>query len=128
VKFETLTETVIGCAMRVHSALGPGLLESTYENCLTHEIQKHGLRVERQKAVPLVYDGVRVSCGYRMDLLIDNRVLIEVKSVDRVEPVHIAQVLTYLKLAGVPVGLLINFNVTRLRDGIRRLEVPPCPR
>ena len=124
-KFENITERIIGCAIRVHRRLGPGLLESTYENCLAYEMERDGLRVERQKAIPLIYDGVRMSCGYRVDLLVNDTVVVEVKSVERLEPVHIAQGITYAKLTGRPVALVINFNVMLLKDGIRRLEVPP---
>jgi GxxExxY protein len=115
-----ITEVVIGAAIKVHRTLGPGLLESAYESCLAYEIRKRGLAVERQKPVPLVYEEVKLECGYRMDLLVERSVVIEVKSVEALAPIHEAQVLSYLKLSGSRLALLINFNVTLLRDGIRR--------
>lgn len=115
-----ITESIIGAAIQVHRALGPGLLESAYEACLGFELSKRGLRVEPQKPLPLVYGGVKLECGYRIDLLVEGSVIVEIKSVDRVAPIHEAQILSYLKLSGCKVGLLINFNVTMLKDGIRR--------
>jgi GxxExxY protein len=115
-----ITEVVIGAAIKVHRTLGPGLLESAYESCLAYEIRKRGLAVEQQKPVPLVYEEVKLECGYRMDLLVERSVVIEVKSVEALAPIHEAQVLSYLKLSGSRLALLINFNVTLLRDGIRR--------
>jgi GxxExxY protein len=117
---DRLTEQIIGAAMRVHSQLGPGLLGSAYEACLEFELRDQGLEVERQKPVPVVYREVRMDCGYRLDLLVENSVVVELKSVNALAPIHFALVLSYLKLAGCPVGLLINFNVEHLRDGIRR--------
>jgi len=116
-----ITETIIGAAMAVHRELGPGLLESTYEACLTYELAERGLAVERQKELPVKYRGVKLDCGYRIDLLVEEKIIIELKAVERLEPIHIAQVLSYLKLSGCRVGLLINFNVKVLKDGIRRL-------
>ena len=116
-----LTERIIGSAIKVHSALGPGLLESTYEICLIHELRKGGLNVESQLALPVVYDGVRLDAGYRIDLLVENSVIVELKAVERILPIHEAQLISYLKLSDKKVGLLINFNVKLLRDGIRRL-------
>ena len=116
-----LTELILGCAFSVHSALGPGLLESAYEECLYYELKQTGLKVEKQKALPLVYKEVKLDAGYRMDLLIENRVVVEIKSIEAFTDVHIAQVLTYLKLSGCKIGLLINFNVTSLKNGIKRL-------
>ncbi|MGH9446491.1 MAG: GxxExxY protein, partial [Terriglobia bacterium] len=113
-----ITESIIGAAIRVHRALGPGLLESAYEACLAFELGKRGLRVEQQKPLPLVYEGVKLECGYRIDLLVEGSAIVEIKSVDRVAPIHEAQILSYLKLSGCKVGLLINFNVTILKDGI----------
>ena len=107
--------------MAVHRELGPGLLESTYEVCLAYELAKRGLAVERQKELPVKYRGVKLDCGYRIDLLVEDKVIVELKAVERLEPIHIAQVLSYLKLSGCNVGLLINFNVKLLKDGIRRL-------
>ena len=115
-----ITESIIGAAIQVHRALGPGLLESAYEACLAFEIGKRGLRVEPQKPLPLVYEGVKLECGYRIDLLVEGSVIVEIKPVDRLAPIHEAQILSYLKLSGCKIGLLINFNVTMLKDGIRR--------
>lgn len=116
-----ITETIIGAAMAVHRELGPGLLESTYEACLTYELAKRGLAVEQQKELPVKYGGVKLDCGYRIDLLVEEKVIVELKAVERLQPIHIAQVLSYLKLSSCNVGLLINFNVKLLKDGIRRL-------
>jgi GxxExxY protein len=116
-----ITETIIGAAIAVHRELGPGLLESTYEACLAYELVEQGLRIERQKALPVKYRGVHLDCGYRIDMLVENQIIVELKAVDRLEPIHEAQTLSYLKLSGLPVGLLLNFNVTQLRRGIRRL-------
>jgi GxxExxY protein len=120
-----ITQAVIGAAMRVHSALGPGLLESAYETCLAYELEKLGMTVERQKALPIMYRDVRIECGYRLDLLVEETVVVELKGVEAIERVHIAQVLTYLKLSGYPIGLLINFNVVSLKSGIRRVILTP---
>jgi GxxExxY protein len=116
-----ITEKIIGAATEVHRALGPGLLESAYEACLAFELRKRGLNVEEQKPVALVYQSVKLECGYRLDPLIEGCVVIEIKAVDAVMPVHRAQLLSYLKLTGVKVGLLINFNERALKDGITRL-------
>jgi GxxExxY protein len=115
-----ITEAIIGGAIQVHRVLGPGLLESAYEACLAFELKKRGLRVEQQKPLPLVYDQVKLDCGYRIDLLVEGAVVVEVKSVDALAPIHEAQVISYLKLSGCKVGLLMNFNVLQLKDGIRR--------
>ena len=116
-----ITEIIIGAAMAVHRELGPGLLESAYEACLAYELPERGLSVERQKALPVRYRGVNVDCGYRIDLLVEGKVIVELKAVERLEAIHKAQLLSYLKLSGCKVGLLINFNVKILKDGIRRL-------
>jgi len=116
-----ITQIIIGAAMAVHRELGPGLLESAYEACLAYEIPDRGLAVERQKALRVKYRGVNVDCGYRIDLLVEGKVVIELKAVERLEAIHQAQLLSYLKLSGCKVGLLINFNVKVLKDGIRRL-------
>ncbi|MGA3114489.1 MAG: GxxExxY protein [Syntrophobacteraceae bacterium] len=105
----------------VHSELGPGVLESTYGICLAHELVERGLRIERQKALPVRYRGINLDCGYRIDLLVESRVIVELKAVDRLEPIHEARLLTYLKLSGLQVGLLINSNVKELKQGLRRL-------
>ena len=117
-----LTETIIGAAIDVHKALGPGLLESAYESCLSIELLKRGLTIERQKAMPLVYQGIHVGTGYRVDILVNGAVVVEVKAVERIQPVHLAQVLSYLRFLDCRVGLLINFNVKWLVDhGIKRV-------
>ena len=115
-----ITENIIGSAIQVHRVLGPGLLESAYEACLAFELNRRGLKVEQQKPLPLVYEGVKLECGYRIDLLVGGSVVVEVKSVEALAPIHEAQVLSYLKLSGCKVALLINFNVVLLKDGIRR--------
>jgi GxxExxY protein len=112
---------VIDGAMRVHSVLGPGLLESAYEVCLTHEIRKRGLSVSSQVGLPVLYDGAKVELGYRIDLVVENAIVIEIKTVEEILPVHKAQLISYLKLSGMKLGLLINFHVPRLKDGIIRM-------
>ena len=119
-RYQELTQKIIGCAVEVHKILGPGLLESAYEECLAFELTKAGLFVERQKAIPVVYKEVKLDCGYRMDILVENTVVVELKTVDAFNEVHEAQVLTHMKFGLKPVGLLINFNVTLLKNGIRR--------
>jgi GxxExxY protein len=115
-----ITYEIIGCAYKVHSELGPGLLESTYEVCLEYELLQKGYRVQRQLALPVVYNDVKLDAGYRIDLLVEDEVIIELKSVEAVLPIHEAQLLTYLKLSGKKLGLLINFNVKNLKEGIMR--------
>ena len=117
---ESLTEKIIAAAIEVHRELGPGLLESTYEACLVHEFTSRGLSVARQVELPVDYKGVRVACGYRMDLVVEGRVVIEIKCVEKMLAIHEAQLLTYLRLSGIRVGLLINFNVKVLTNGITR--------
>lgn len=112
---------VIGCSYKVHRELGPGLLESSYEACLFYERIQNGLIVERQKELPLIYEEVKLDAGYRIDLLVENQLIIEIKSVDAIAPIHKAQVLTYLKLSKIKLGLLINFNHVNLQHGIQRL-------
>ena len=119
-KHQELTHKIIGCAMEIHKLLGPGLLESAYEECLVYELINAGLLVERQKAVPVIYKEIKLECGYRMDMLVENTVVVELKTVDAFNDVHEAQVLTYMKFAMKPVGLLINFNVVLLKNGIKR--------
>ena len=116
-----LSRLVIGGAMKVHSALGPGLLESAYEACLQYELMRLGLRVERQKPVPLIYETVKLESGYRLDLLVENKLIIEVKAVEALAEIHFAQVLTYLRLSGLRLALLLNFNLVHMKDGIRRI-------
>jgi len=116
-----LTEKMIGAAIEVHRFIGPGLLESAYEECLAHEMKIRGLNFERQVSLPVAYKGVKLDCGYRLDFLIENAVVLELKAVDALQPIHEAQLLTYLKLGGWSVGLLINFNVPVLKNGIKRV-------
>lgn len=116
-----ITEAIIGAAIEVHRELGPGLLESTYEACLAYELIERGLRIERQKILPVKYRGVNLDCGYRIDLLVEDFAIVELKVVEKLEAIHEAQLLSYLKLSGAPIGLLLNFNVIELRRGIRRL-------
>ena len=120
-ELEELTKTIIGIAIKVHSQLGPGLLESAYKECLFYEIQKHEIFVEKEKPLPLIYEQVKLEIGYRLDLLVDNKLVIEVKAVEGLNDVHVAQTLTYLKLGNYKLGLLINFNVSLLKNGIRRI-------
>jgi GxxExxY protein len=119
-----LTSTIIGGAIRVHKATGPGLLESVYFPCLLFEVRQSGLAVVTQWPIPLVYRGIHLEAGYRADMLVEDTVLVELKSVDSLSPIHTAQMLTYLKLSGKPVGLLINFNVPVLKDGVKRILNP----
>jgi GxxExxY protein len=119
-KYANLTSHIIQSAMEVHNQLGPGLLESAYEECLSYELRKIGLKTETQIPTPLVYKDIKLDCGYRIDILVDDTVIVELKSVDTILPVHEAQILTYLKLAHKEVGLLINFNVKHLKEGIKR--------
>jgi len=117
---DPLTDKIIGLAIEVHRSLGPGLLESAYEECLCHDLKSAGMSVRRQVPVPLVYREVRLDSGYRADVIVDDLLLLEIKAIERLLPIHAAQMLTYLKLARVKVGLLLNFNVEVLRHGIRR--------
>jgi GxxExxY protein len=116
-----LTERIIGSAIKIHRRLGPGLLESAYESCLAYELDSHGLKVVRQKAVPLIYEQVKLDCGFRADLLVENRVVVELKCKEQIHPVDEVQLLSHLRLLDLQVGLLINFHVVRLKDGIRRI-------
>lgn len=116
-----ISEKIIGCAITVHKLLGPGLLESAYQECLYYELKQIGLSVEKQKALPLIYKEVRLDAGYRLDLIAENKVIIEIKSVEAINDIHIAQVITYLKISGCKLGLLLNFNVLKMKDGIKRL-------
>jgi GxxExxY protein len=116
-----LSNKIIGLAMKVHTKLGPGLLESAYKECLFYELLKAGFNVEKEKPMPLVYEEVKLDVGYRIDLLIENKVLVELKSVEALNDIHLAQTLTYLKLGNYKLGLLINFNVSQLKNGIRRV-------
>ncbi len=116
-----ITGEIVDSAIKVHTALGPGLLESAYEACLSHELRKRGLKVEAQLELPVRYDGLTLDAGYKIDLLVENQVIVELKAVEKIHPVHEAQLLSHLKLSDLQVGLLINFNVTRLTEGVKRL-------
>ncbi len=116
-----LSRVIIGCAMRVHTALGPGLLESAYEVCLDYELKEAGLNVGKQIPLTLVYKDVQLECVYRLDLIVENQVIVEIKSVESFHPIHSVQLLTYLKLANCKLGLLLNFNVLHLKEGIKRV-------
>ncbi len=118
---EQIGKRVIADAMKVHSALGSGLLESAYEVCLAHELEKHGMEVKRQVTLPVVYDGLKLDAGYRLDLLINDCVIVELKAVEKFTPIHTAQLLSYLRLSGHKLGYLLNFNVIHMRDGIKRI-------
>jgi GxxExxY protein len=118
---DPLTEQIIGFAIEVHRHLGPGLLESVYEECLCYELGQKGIAFRRQVPLPVVYKAVRLDCGYRMDVVVEGKVVLEVKTVERLMPIHDAQVLTYMKLSGIATGLLLNFHSAVLKDGIRRL-------
>lgn len=118
--YPELSKTIYDCAFEVHKHLGPGLLESAYEACLEKELQEAGIDVERQKSIPVSYKGVQLEAGYRLDLFVDQKVIVELKSVDAIHPLHTAQLMTYLKLAKCRLGFLINFNVMLLKDGIKR--------
>jgi GxxExxY protein len=120
VRAENAARQSIDAALQVHKALGPGLLESAYEHCLAHEISRRGLSVQRQVALPIVYEGEKLDAGYRLDLVVDSSAIVEVKSVDALAPIHEAQVLTYLKLSGLRIGLLMNFNVVLFKHGLKR--------
>jgi GxxExxY protein len=120
-KENEISEKVIGCSIEVHRSLGPGLLESAYQECLFYELQNAGLYVEKQKPLPLIYKEVKLDAGYRLDLIVEHKVIVEIKSIEVLNDIHTAQVLTYLKVSGCKVGLLINFNVLRLVDGLKRL-------
>ena len=120
-KLNKITETIIGEAINVHLALGPGLLESAYEACMVYELAQSGMKIEQQKPLPIVYQEVKLDCGYRLDLMIESEVIVEIKSTEKLLAIHQAQLLSYLKLSGCKVGLLINFNVKVLKDGVKRV-------
>ena len=119
-EFDELSNRVIGCAIEVHRELGPGLLESTYEQCLAHELKQNGIAFRLQHPQPVEYKGIRLDCGYRIDVFVEDTLILELKSVEEIKGIHEAQLLTYMKLAGVKTGLLINFNVAKLKTGIKR--------
>lgn len=116
-----LATRVIGAAINVHKALGPGLLESAYKECLYYELVKNGFYVEKEKSLPVIYGEIKLDCGYRLDLLVENKLIVEIKAVEELNKIHTAQVLTYLKISGCRLGLLMNFNVLMVKDGIRRI-------
>ncbi len=120
VKYEKVTEPVIQAAIEVHRILGPGLLESAYEQCLAYELKQKGINFKLQYGLPVEYKDIKLDCGYRIDVFVEENLIVELKSVDRILPIHEAQILTYMKLAKVKVGLLINFNVLRVKEGIKR--------
>jgi len=120
-KLNQISGEIVDSAMKVHSSLGPGLLESAYEACLLFELRRRGLDAQTQVGLPVIYEDVNLDVGYRLDVLVEGRVVVEIKSVESIKPIHKAQLLSYLKLSGHKVGLLVNFNVTRLKDGIRRM-------
>jgi len=119
--FDELSEKVIGACIEIHRHLGPGLLESAYEECLCHELSLAGVKFERQKTLPLSYKSVKLDCGYRLDVVLEGSLIVELKTVDQLLPIHEAQLLTYLKLSGISLGLLINFNVPTLKQGLKRI-------
>jgi len=120
-EFDKLSNRVIGCALEVHRHLGPGLLESTYEQCLAHELKMSGIPFKLQYPLPVEYKGIKLDCGYRIDMLIDDAIIVELKSLDKILPIHQAQLLTYMKLSSISIGLLINFNVKLIKTGIKRM-------
>lgn len=120
----TLTGDIIGAAIEVHKELGPGLLEGIYEECLCREFEERGIQYERQKEIPILYKGEKISCSYRIDLVVGGQVIVELKSCSRIERIHEAQIMTYMKLTQIDIGLLINFNTVMLKDGIRRIIIP----
>jgi GxxExxY protein len=119
--FSDLSNRIIGCAIEVHRNLGPGLLEATYQQCLAHELSLNNIEFKTEHPLPVDYKGVHLDCGYRLDLLVEGQIILELKSVEQLRPIHEAQLLTYLKLSGLKQGYLINFNVTRLKDGLQSL-------
>jgi GxxExxY protein len=120
-KFPEITEKIIVAALKVHSGIGPGVLESVYKTCLAHELKQGGMTVSSEVPLPVVYNGLRLESGFRIDLLVENLVIVELKCVEALLPIHKAQLLTYLRLSNKPIGLLLNFNVIHLRDGIKRI-------
>ncbi|OIR12140.1 hypothetical protein GALL_63910 [mine drainage metagenome] len=118
---QSLDYIILGCALEVHKSLGPGLLENAYKECLYYKLEKSGLYVEKEKAMPLVFEEVKLDCGYRIDLLVENEIVVELKSVETLTDVHLAQILTYMRLGNYNLGLLLNFNVTVLKNGIKRV-------
>lgn len=120
-RVNSLTESIIGCAIEVHRAIGPGLLESAYEECLCYELAQNGLSFQRQVPLPVIYKGVKLDCGYKLDIIVENAVIIELKAVDRIIAIHEAQLLSYLRMLDLRVGLILNFHSSVLKDGIKRI-------
>ncbi len=120
---DTLTQNVIGCAIEVHRILGPGLLESAYQQCLSHELSLNNIPHRLEKPMPVHYKGVEIECGYRIDILVDDRLVLELKAVERLAGIHKAQLLTYMKLSGIPIGLMMNFKTNKLVDGLQRFKI-----
>ena len=120
-KYGELTEKIIYCAIEVHKILGPGLLENAYKECLYYKLSKNGILVEKEKPLPLVFEEVNLDCGYKIDLLVENKLVVELKSIKKIDNIHVAQILTYMKLGKFDVGLILNFNVISLKDGIKRV-------
>ena len=120
-RFDLITRRIIGAAIEVHRQLGPGLLESAYEKCLAFELRERGLKVEEQKPLPVTYKGVKLECGYRLDLIVEDAVVVEIKAIEQLAPIHDAQMLSYLRISGKHVGLLLNFHVRVLKDGLKRI-------
>lgn len=116
-----IAKIVLDCAFKVHKALGPGLLENAYEECLCYELKNNNIKFEKQKSLPVIYNDIELECGYRIDIMVEEKVIVELKAVDNIADIHLAQVLTYLKLSGCKLGLLINFNTVLLKDGIKRI-------
>ncbi len=121
IEIENVASHIVDSAVKIHTALGPGLLESAYQRCMVHELKKRGLKVEEEKRIPIKYDGVAINAGYRVDLRVANCIIVENKTVDSIRPIHEAQLLTYLKLSGYSLGFILNWNVRRMKDGIRRM-------
>jgi GxxExxY protein len=119
--YRNLTKDILESVYKVHTSLGPGLLENAYETCLYYELTKRQLNVDRQIPLPLIYDGIHLDAGYRVDLIVEKKVILELKSVDAIHPIHIAQVITYLKLSSIPIGFVLNFNVSSMKNGIKRV-------
>jgi GxxExxY protein len=120
-KLDQITRRIIGAAIEVHKTLGPGLLESAYETCLAYELRQRGFKVEQQRPLPVVYKDVKLDCGYRLDLVVEDSVIVEIKAVEQLAPIHDAQLLSYLRLSGIRVGLLLNFHVRVLKNGLKRI-------
>jgi len=120
IRFERLSREVIGCAIEVHRSLGPGLLESSYQRCLSRELGVHSIAHETEFPIPVIYKGLSLDCGYRIDILVEKKIIVELKSVKQIDPIHEAQILTYMRLASIKIGLILNFNVTKLKEGIKR--------